>query len=807
MYAVVTDLRQATRRLFAKPASALAVVLTLALGIGAACLYFAVVDAVLLRPLPYADASRLTQVWETDAHNASSRESASWPDLRDWRTQAKSFEALAGYSRQSLSLTEPEREPERILTFAATTDLLPMLGVAPQLGRLFHDSDDQPHAAPVVVLSHELWQRRYAGDPRVLGRMVQLDGISHEVIGVLPELPGAPLQPAAWTTLQRALGNFVEERGVHTLTVIGRLRADTSVAQAQQEMDAVAARLDAQYPNDNVGRGVRVEDMRDYRVRNLREPLLLLGGVFALLLSIAVANVASLLLARASTRQQEFAVRAAMGAGRKRLVLQLASEGIVLGACGGTVGVLLTHVALQLLCAYGPAELVGSFDQKLDLRIAAASIAASMLLAALVSALPSLAMLRPAMLESLRGGGMQRQHSGGSALRRNLVGVQMALAMALALSSGLLLRSYWLLTQVPTGLVSEQAMAISISLPQAQFPMPPQSQYPHWPAATQFYDDLLEQVRGVDGVRSAALGHARPLRSSWTTRMHRADAADAEALKDEWEMRPVSPGYFKTLGVPLLRGRDIGATDSGEAPRVLLINDATARRYFPGEDPIGKQVVLWGKPCEVIGVVGDVRSLAPDAPAAPSAFPPLAQTPFGDITLVVRTTRDPLQVLPALRAAIWRAQPDLALFNISTLDQEVQNALGGTRFGTGIVAVFALLALALAAVGVFGVVALEVAQRTAEIGLRLALGARGGHVLRLTLARTLGVACFGVAAGGLLVLLAGRLLQGVLYGISASDPLALTASTLVLLLVAVAAAAVPGRRALRVAPMVALRSE
>ncbi len=800
-------LLRALRRLFVHPGSALAVVLTLALGIGAACLYFAVLDAVLLRPLPYADSTRLVHVWETDAHNATSRESASWPDLRDWRQQAKLFDALAGYARESLSLSEPEREPERIVAFAVTPDLLPMLGVAPQFGRLIRDSDNQANSAPVVVLSQELWQRRYGADRSIVGKMIQLDGIAHEVIGVLPALSGAPLKPAVWTPLQRALGGFTEERGVHTLTVIGRLRSGATAQQAQQEMDAIAGRLDAQYPTDNVGRGVRVEGMHDYAVRNLREPLLLLGGVFALLLAIAVVNVASLLLARASTRQQEFAVRMAIGAGRSRIVLQLASEGVVLGAAGGVVGVILTRIALQLFRAFGPAEIVDLFDLNLDLRIAAPGIALSVALAAVVSTLPVLALLRVGCLESLRGGGLQRQHSGGTGMRRNLVGVQVALAMALALGSGLLLRSLWLMTQIPTGLVSEQTLAISMSLPKALFPMPSSSQYPRWPAATQFYDNLLEHIRGVDGVSAAALGHARPLRSNWTTRMHRADALGGEAAKDEWEMRPVSPGYLQTLGVPLLRGRDIGSTDSGESPLVLLINDATARRYFPGEDPIGKQVVLWGKPREVIGVVGDVRSLSPNEPAAPSAFPPLTQTPFGDVTLVVRTTRDPLLLLPALRAAIWRVQPDLALFNISTLDQEVQNALGGARFGTGIVAMFALLALVLAAVGVFGVVALEVGQRTAEIGLRLALGAQRRHVLRLTMTRTLGVVALGVAVGGLIVLVAGRLLQGVLYGISANDPIAMTASTIVLFLVAVAAAAVPACRALRVAPMVALRRE
>jgi predicted permease len=441
----------------------------------------------------------------------------------------------------------------------------------------------------------------------------------------------------------------------------------------------------------------------------------------------------------------------------------------------------------------------------LDGRIVVSGIALSAVSCAIAATLPLLPLLRGDSLESLRGGRLQ--HRSGYRARRVLVGVQVALAMALALGSGLLLRSFWQMAHVPTGLIGERVLAASFSLPEAQFPMPPSTEYPRWPAATQFYDRLLQQIRGVEGVHSAALGHARPLRRSWTTRMHRADSTDPQAANDEWEMRPVSPGYFSTLGIPLLRGRDLNATDRSDSAPVLLINDATARRYFPGEDPIGKQIVLWNVPREIVGVVGDVRSLSPNEEAAPSAFPPLSQAPFGDVTLVVKTDADPLTLLPALRTAIRRAQPDLALFNVSTLDQEVQSARGGARFGTGIVAAFALLALALSAVGVFGIVALEVGQRSAEIGLRLALGAQARDVLHLALSRTLRIVAIGAIAGCALILSAGRVLQGVLHGTSAADPIALAASVVVMFLVALFASAIPARRALRVDPVVALRHE
>lgn len=802
---IITELHHAFRRLAANPGFAIAVAFTLALGIGAACLYGGVVEAVLLRPLPYHDSPRLAYVWETDAHNRTSRESVSWPDLRDWRDQAASFDALGGYARQSLSLAEAGSEPERIVAFAATADLLPMLGLQAMYGRLFDASDDLPNAAPVVVLDQELWRRRYASDPDVVGRIVQLDGVAYEVIGVLADPPGAPLKPGAWTPLRRALGHFAEERGVHTLRVIGHLRAGVSASQAQQEMDAIAARLDRQYPDDNVGRGARVESMQAYAVRDLREPLLLLGGVFALLLGIALINVASLLAARASTRLQELATRVAIGATRARIAMQLATEGLLMGTLGGGIGLLLTQAALALFRAYGPADVVDVSILRLDGRLVAAAIALSALSCAIAATLPALSLLRGDPLERLRGGRLHQRS--GQRTRRVLVGVQVALAMALALGSGLLLRSFWQMAHVPTGLVGEHVLATSFSLPQAQFPMPPPTEYPRWPTVTQFYDRLLQQVRGIDGVRSAAIGHARPLRSNWSTRMHRADSTDPQAANDEWEMRPVSPGYFSTLGVPLLRGRDLDATDRADSAPVLLINDATARRYFPGEDPIGKRIVLWKVPREIVGVVGDVRSLSPNEDAAPSAFPPLAQTPFADVTLVVKTDADPLALLPAVRAAIRRAQPDLALFNVSTLDQDVQAALGGARFGTGTVTAFALLALALSAVGVFGIVALEVGQRSAEIGLRRALGAQARDVLRLALARTLRVVAIGAFAGCLLIMSAGRLLQGVLGGISAADPLALAASVAVLFAVAVLASSLPARRALRVDPVVALRHE
>jgi putative ABC transport system permease protein len=806
MNRILSDLRYAMRRLLQRPAFALSVVMTLALGLGAACLYGDVVDAVLLRPVPYADAQRLVYVWETDAHNASSREGVSWPDLRDWRAAVQSFDALGAYMRQSLTIAESEGEPERVVVFAATADLLPMLGVRAEIGRVFQPGDDLAQAAPVVVLSHALWRGRYGADPRILGKTVQLDGVPHEVIGVLPEQPGAPLAPQAWTPVQRALDHFVEERGVHTLTVIAHLRDGVSVAHAQQEMDALSARLEARYPQENTGRGARVEDMHAYAVRDVRRPLELLGGVFALLLLIAAVNVASLLLAQGGARHRELAVRSAIGAPRARIARQLATEGMLLGLFGGVAGIALVPLALAAFRAWGPADLLDISLMRPDAVLGWTGVAVAVLFGALAASVPLLPLLRASLPESLRGTGLQHLAYGSSG-RRALVAVQVALAMALALCSGLLLRGFWEMTQLRTGLVSERAIALSFSLPRAQFPMPPLSEYPHWPAVTQAFDRMLEQVRGVEGVRAAALGHAAPLHTSWTTHVRRADAVDPDALRDEWEMRPVSPGYFSTLGIPLLRGRDLQAADREGAALVVLINEAAARRYFPGEDPLGKHLVLWDKEREVIGVTGDVRSIAPSAAAAPAVFPPLAQTPFTGVTLVVRSSGEPLTLLPALREAIHRAQPDLALFNVATLDQQVQNAFGGMRFGTGVVTAFALVALALAAVGVFGIVALEVAQRAAEIGLRVALGARRRDVLRLALGRTFATVTLGALAGGVLTLFAGHVLQSVLFGVSAHDPLALAGSLAALFAIALFASVLPVRRALRIEPIEALRHE
>ena len=805
MCSVLADLRYATRRVLSRPGFSLAVVLTLAMGIGAACLYADIADAVLRRPVPYADPQRLAYVWETDAHNASSREGVSWPDLRDWRAAAQSFDTLAAYMRLSLTIAETEGEPERVVVFAASADLLPMLGVRAQLGRVFAPGDDVAQGAPVTVLSHALWVRRYGADPRILGKTVQLDGVAHEVVGVLPDLPGAPLAPQAWVPLQRALDHFVEERGVHTLTVVAHLAGGATIAQAQQEMDALAARLEHEHPNENAGRGARVEDMHEYAVRDVRRPLQLLGGVFALLLLIAAVNVTSLLLGQAGTRRRELAVRGAIGARRARIARQLAIEGGLLGLLGGVTGIALVPLVLAAFRAWGPADLLDIAVLRPEAAFSGVAIAVATAFGAVAAAVPLLPLLRAPLEQSLRGTGLQHLAYGGRG-RRALVAVQVALAMALALCSGLLLRGFWEMTQVRTGLVGEGVVELSFSLPRAQYPMPPLSEYPHWPAVTQVYDRLLEQVRGVSGVRAAALGHAPPLHRSWTTRVHRADSVDAAVMRDEWEMRPVSPGYFSTLGIPL-RGRDLADGDREGAPLAVLINEAAARRYFPGEDPLGKFVVLWDKPREVIGVVGDVRSIAPGEAAAPSIFPPLAQTPFGGVTLVVRSNGDPLALLPALRAAIHRAEPELAPYNVATLDQEVHNALGGMRFGTGVVTVFALVALALAAVGVFGIVALEVAQRSAELGLRIALGARRRDILRLALGRTLRTIALGALAGGVLTVGAGHLLSTALFGVSAHDPLALAASSAVLFAIALIACLLPARRALRIEPMLVLRRE
>ncbi len=806
------DLRYAVRMLVNKPGFTAVAVATLALGIGANTAIFSVVHGVLLRPLPFPEPDRLVLVWETDRHNDTRREAASVPDYFDWREQAQAFEELAGFQSRAFNLTDGVHEPERVTVGAVTHTLFPLLRVPAAAGRTFLPEEDQPGAAPVALLSHGLWQRRFGGDPDVVGSTLSLDARDHTVVGIMPphfDFPGeAELWiPAVWTTEWSR-----ELRGVHNLLALGRLEAGIPLARAQEEMDAVAARLEAEYPEDNAHRGVFLEPLHEAVVGDVRPALLVLLGAVALVLLIACVNVANLLLARATSRAREIALRASLGASRLRLVRQLLTESLLLAVVGGGAGLLLAFWGLEALLALTP-DLPRTAGIDVEPVVLAFTLGLSLATGLIFGLIPALQATRTDLMDALKAGPEGAWGSGRRrGLRHGLVIGELALAVVLVVGAGLLMRSFWRLLQVAPGFEPRHALTLDVKLPESRYPPPPRADYPRWPEAAAFYDQVLARIAALPGVRAVGAGLNHPLKAGWTTRMTVDDrpTRPGEEL-DEVRLRPVTPDYFRAAGVPLLAGRFLEPGDGQEAPAVVLINQALARRYFPDENPVGRALSFWGRSRRIVGVVQDVKFDGLGRDTAPAMYPPLAQIPMSEFSLVVRTAGDPLSLAPALTAAIWSVDRDLAVFNLRSLEQVLASSLARPRSNMLLLAIFAAVALLLAAVGVYGVMSYGVSERSREIGIRLALGAGREQVLRWIvgqgLALTAGALGLGLAVALALTQILPRLLSDLLFGVAATDLPTFAATALVLAGVALLACYLPARRAARLDPLATLRYE
>ncbi len=803
MSTLLHDVRFALRTLRKRPGFAAVAVLTLALGVGANSAIFSAVHAVLLAPLPYQDADRLSLLWMDNTRLGIEQDITSWPNFEDWRAGGTLFEEFATYSPMRINLTEGDGGPVRIPAAEVSANFLPLLGVRPVLGEGFTAEHEIPGNENVVLLGHDLWQGRFGADPSWIGRTLQLNNTSYTVLGVLPpelDFPNQPqlLGPMAVSEDLRA------ERFAFWLYVVGKLRPGVDGAEAQRQMDTVALEM-AEANSDLEGYGIFVQPLREHLVGDTRTPLLLLLGAVGLVLLIACANVANLLLARAAGRRREIAVRLSLGASRRRLVRQLLTESAVLALLGGALGLLVAHWGLAFLSAFGPDVLQRLGPLKIDPLVLALALGLSLLTGLLVGLVPALQASRAELNEALQEGGRDAADTTRVGTRRLLITAEVALTALLLIGAALLIQSFVHLRTQDPGFRPDGVVAMSLSLPasieRAQ--------------RAPFYTQLLERIDAVPGIEDSAAISTILLpelaRSANFTLEGRPDPPAAERI--EVPVDAVTPGVFRTLGIPLLEGRDFNSGDHTDAPSVVIVNRALAERFFPDGNTIGQRLAYGSQDQEeitwrtIVGVVGDARRTSVARNARPATFLPHAQIPMNNMTLVARATGSLDTLAGPLRAAVWDLDPTLPISRLETLEASLAERLSERRFHTFLFGAFAAVALFLAAVGIYGVLAQLVQSRTRELGIRMALGAERGSVVRHVLSQGLHPVLLGLLLALVGALATAHLLGSLLYGVGAYDPITFVVVPLLVLVVAVAACLVPALRASRVDPMVALRWE
>jgi len=798
------DLRYALRSLLHAPGFAAAAILTLAIAIGANTAMFSILYGVVLRPLAFQDPERVVRIFETDKHNASFREGASMPDFEDWKAQQRVFSRIAGMSTRTANLTEANADAEQLAGLGVSHDFFTLLGVAPVSGRAFIPADDRPGAQPVIILNEAMVRQRYGGKPP---RQVTLDGTAYEVIGVMASTVALSRAPAPhfWIPLALTNPNFRNERGVHNVYVIGRLKDGIALAQARSAMDVIAARLEAQYQEDNLGRGVFVEPALDFVVNEARPRLWILSAAVLAILLIACINVAGLMLARADARARELAIRASMGASRARLLRQLVTESLAIGLAGGVAGVLLAWWLTRTMLALAP-SLPRAQNVAINIPVLLFAVGASLASAILFGVIPAIrsSSVKPGAVLAGARGVLRATRTAG---RGVLVVVEVALAVVLVIGAGLLLKSFSRLMDVDLGMSSGSIVTFSMQLPTANYPEPPREKYPEWPQAFRFFDEVTERVAALPGAKSVAIAANHPLDDGFTSRMTVVGAPEVKGPQDEVRVRPVGPGYVEALGITLLRGRTIARDDRVGHPAVVVINEALAKQYFPNQDPVGKQVDFWGTARTVIGVIRGERFGGPQGVPEPALYLPLAQVPMSTLTLVVRASGDPSRMISAVRSTIGGIDRDIALYDVETLDTTVSHSVATPRFQAVLVTSFGAIALLLAAIGLYALIAYQVQQRTNEIGIRIALGATTSEVAQLVLQRAATLAGAGIAIGLIGAFATRRFLTALLFQISATDPAIYIAVPLLLGAIVMIASYIPARRAMRIDPAEALRSE
>ena len=807
METLLKDIRYGFRMILKSPGFTIVAVLALALGIGANSAIFSVVNAVLLRALPFENQEQLVHVWGTHVKRGTDRNPASYPDFADFRDQNQVFAHIAAYTQSVVILTGVDA-PEQLSGAFATGDLFAVLGARPALGRTFTPEDEQPTSARVAVISYGLWQRRFAADPKLIGQQITLDGVSRTVIGIMPPDFAFPLEAKKteyWLPMNPTTA-INKERGAHYLSVIARLKPNVSLQQAQAEMNTIASRLEQQYPDRNTGRGVSLISMYENVVGEIRTTLLILLGAVGFVLLIACANVANLLLARAASRQKEIAIRTALGANRWRIVRQLLTESILLSVMGGGLGLLLALWGLDLLVAVMPSDLPRMKEIGLDGRVLSFTLLISVLTGIIFGLAPALQASRTELNESLKEGG----RSSTEGIRRNrvrslLVVSQVALSLVLLIGAGLLIRSFKQLRDVNPGLDPHRVLTAVVALPDAKYHEDPQ--------IVSFFQQALQRAAALPGIEAVGAVSPLPLSGEMAQNLltieGRPPAAPGE--RNVTNSRVVSADYFRAMGIPLIKGRYLSEQDTKDAPRVVVVNETVARKYFPGEEAIGKRIdvtIADNNLAEIVGVVGDVKHHTLDKEAGSECYFSYQQIPSPYMTLVARSKSDnPSSLAPGLRQAVEQVDKDQPLSDIRTMEQLLADSLANRRFNMLLLGIFAAVALLLAAVGIFGVMNYSVTQRTHEIGIRMALGAQSADVLRMVVGQGMMLTFIGVVIGLIAAFALTRLMASLLYGVTATDPWTFAAVALVLSAVALLASFIPARRATKVDPMVALRYE
>jgi putative ABC transport system permease protein len=798
------DLRYGARMLMKNPGFTLIAIITLGLGIGANTAIFSVVNSVLLRPLPYPNSERLMTIWEDHrAQNGPADEWTSPTGFEDWRDQAKSFDQVAAFQGWQPTLTG-QGDPERLVGAQVSHNAFSLLGVTPALGRSFRPEEDQRGVESVVIISNKLWRQRFGEDTSLVGKKISLNGEGLVVIGVMPAGFKFPIIADAdiWRTIQPALRPGCQ-RGCITIRVMARLKPGATESQARAELNAIAARIEQQFPDTNSKIGVTLIPLHEFLVGEVKTRMLALLVAVGFVLLIACANVANLLLARSAAREKEIAIRAALGAGRGRVARQLLSESLLLAMIGGAIGLLLAYWLLDLLLSFSPPETPRLDEIGVDGRALAYALAVTIFTGLLFGAAPVWRLFKTDLNQTLRDGkGSQLGQSGRRALSA-LVVAETALALALLVGAGLLVRSFIRLQSVDPGFNPRNALTAVVALPQAV--------YPERNQIAPFYSQLLERVRALPGAQSVAAVSSLPLAGF--------DSDTSFVIEGRPESQPdqrpvawyssVTDDYFRTMGMRLLAGREFNERDNENSPRVVIISNATARRYFPNEDPIGKRIGN-GRPdgwAQIVGVTADVKHFGLSQDPRASMFYPYRQQPSRRMYIIARTAVDPLSLSSALRGAVAAMDKNLAVSNISAMEEITAQSIGQERFTLLLLGIFSAFALLLAVAGIYGVMSYAVAQRTQEIGVRVALGAQTRDVLKLVIAQGMALALAGVGIGLAAALALTRFISGLLFGVSATDPITFASVAALLALVALLACYVPARRASKVDPMVALRCE
>ena len=814
MNTLMQDIRFGLRMLLKSPSISIVATIALALGIGANTAIFSVVNAVLLRPLPFPQPDSLVSVFEANTQRGLIHGSHSYPNFMDLRAQNTVFERVASYHGADYILTG-RGEPARLQGEVVTADLFPLLGVAPMLGRTFLPDEDKPSQnGRVVILSEQLFRKRFNSDPSILNQAITLEGRPFTVVGVMPASFEFPIQNdpvELWTTIAGdASGKepVTAQRGAHFISVIGRLKPGVTKEQAQAELTTIAARLEQQYPDQNTHKTLRFESALTALVGDIRPALLILLAAVACVLLIACANVANLLLARATSRHKEMAIRAALGASRMRVIRQLLTESVMLSLVGGAVGLLLAVWWSNLLVALGKNDIPRAVHVGIDWRVLGFTLGISLVTGLIFGLAPAHHSSKTELVDSLKDGGRGTSEGARRSSVRNLLVVsELAVAVVLLVVAGLLIQSLWRLRNVNSGLQPQNVLTFNVSLPEVKYNFERQSQ---------FFIDLKSRLEATPGVQSASTIYPLPLNG------------DRFVISFEIEGRPMAPkdhpvadffttgvGYFRAMGIPIIKGRDFDDRDKHGSTPVIIVSETFARQIFPNEDPIGKRIhpgisSIEGEDSvmrEIVGVVGDVRNRNLNTESKPAYYVPQTQVPFSQMVGVVKTSAEPHGLISAVTKDVAAMDGDVPLFGVKTMEEYLSASVAAPRFNTTLLSIFAGVALVLTIVGLYGVMSYSVVQRTNEIGIRLALGAQSRDVLIMIVKQGSKLIVVGLAIGLAGAFAATRVIASLLFGVTTKDPFTFVAAAALLAIVALLACYVPAWRATKVDPLEALRYE